>query len=125
MSRAHRARQGAKQPVPASTSHGEVATTTPTADDNFTAPGTPEEPAPVAEFDRYELQRLEDYLKDRFPTEVGRTNRQRPETPVDTALRLLEGLHAHVPPTQVQRCQEAYCNKPQGHRDSHGWVHFG
>lgn len=123
MSRAHRARQ--KQPVPASTSRGEVASTTPTAEDNLVAPGTPEEPAPVPEFDRYELQRLEDFLTDSFPTEVGRTNRQRPETAVDTAIRLLAGLHAHVPPTQVDRCPESYCNKARGHRDACGWVHYG
>jgi hypothetical protein len=74
----------------------------------------------------HQVLHLEAYLASQFPDEVHRTNYQVPETPVDTAIRLLSGLHAQVAVTNPQaRCPEQYCNKPVGHRDAHGWVHFG
>lgn len=71
------------------------------------------------------LGRLQGFLEEHFPDEVTRSNLQHPEGPVEVAIRLLTGLHAQKPPTQVERCPAEYCNKPVNHREAHGWVHYG
>lgn len=72
-----------------------------------------------------QVSRLKEFLAANFPEEVERSNAQHPETAADTAIRLLTGMHAHTPPTEVRRCGDQYCNKPQHHKDVHGWVHYG
>lgn len=111
--------------TPASTAHSETAGQTETSDDNLIPPGA--EPFRLGEGASYSAQvlRLEAFLAERFPDEVGRSNYQRQENAVETAIRLLTGLHAHTPPTQVERCTAEFCNKPRNHTDIHGWVHFG
>lgn len=108
---------------PASTSHAEIATTHETSADSFHGPGAvlpgEEETAEQA------LSRLEAFLDQTFPAERDRSNHQVPEGDVDMAIRLLTGLAAfkasHEPNV---RCKEPYCNKPLGHLDAHGTVHF-
>lgn len=108
---------------PASTSHQDIAGQTETAEDSFTAPGS--EPLETLSPEQ-EVDVLEGYLRESFPEEFRRTNRQVPETPVEIAIRLLAGLHAHVAAGSPDvRCQERFCNKARGHTDAHGWVHFG
>lgn len=65
------------------------------------------------------------FLQDAFPEEIGLSNRQVPERPVDTAIRLLKGLSATSPSAVVVRCGEAYCNQPEGHSGDHGMVNYG
>lgn len=73
----------------------------------------------------FEVAKLATFLEDTFPEERNRSNRQVPESPVDTAIRLLQALSASAPLSALPRCGEEYCNKPQGHGEVHGWVHNG
>jgi hypothetical protein len=98
-----------------------------TSEDSLVPPGgmayVPGQPAEAPE---QQVERLDAYLTDQFPHEVGRTNYQVPETPVGTAIRLLDGMHAQVAMSDpTARCSEQFCNKPAQHRDAHGWIHFG
>lgn len=69
--------------------------------------------------------RLIAFLRTHYPEETGKVvvvgGTQ--EHPADTAVRLLTRLAARG--TAVPRCTEAYCNRPSGHTDEHGWVHTG
>lgn len=103
--------------------HGEIAGVHETAADNYEAPGQTTHEVTGHEASA-ELDRLHLWLAQHFPDEVTRTNTQQPEGPVDLAIRLLSGLSASVPPSQQERCTESYCNKPAGHTDIHGWVHY-
>lgn len=69
-----------------------------------------------------ELNRLNSFLMTRFPAETKLQNRQKPETPVDTAIRLLSGLGTQG--TGIKRCGEEYCNLPESHDGDHGYVQF-
>lgn len=105
--------------TPASTSRGETAGQTETSNDNFTAPGHQQQGWQVSLPDQED--RLTAFLADRFPQEVGPT-----ETPIETAVRLLTGLSAHRANRQdAPRCSRPFCNKPDGHLDGCGWVHYG
>lgn len=105
------------------TAQQEVAGQSPTDDDSLIAPNS--EPLERQSPD-VEEQRLEAYLRESFPQEFTRTNRQVPESPVSMAIRLLTGLHAHVATGAPDlRCETTFCNKPRNHADAHGWVHFG
>lgn len=73
----------------------------------------------------FQVAKLASFLDERFPGERSRSNRQAPETPADTAIRLLQSLSASAPLSALERCAEAYCNKPSDHEDEHGWVHNG
>jgi hypothetical protein len=73
----------------------------------------------------FALAKLASFLEDFFPEEVRRTNVQVPDSPVDVAIRLLQGLSASAPLSALPRCSEDYCNQPQGHSSEHGWVHNG
>lgn len=98
-----------------------------TTEDSFVPPGAesyvPDNPSrDSVVFHDLELGRLADFLAARFPDELGRTNRQEPESTVDVTIRLLSQFHASSP--NAARCRTAYCNKPQGHQDAHGWVNY-
>lgn len=68
-----------------------------------------------------EINRLNTFLMQSFPREMARTNVQKPESPVDVAIRLLRGLTA----TGVYaRCSTQYCNLPVDHDGEHGFVQF-
>lgn len=69
-----------------------------------------------------QVTKLAGFLMEFYPDEVALSNRQTPETPVDTAIRLILSLSATAPRSGLQRCQEDSCNKPQGHQDVCGWV---
>jgi hypothetical protein len=109
--------------APASTTRQETAGQTETSNDSLLAPGNEEHVPLTAEA---EVEVLEAFLREEFPEEFKRTNRQVPESPVEIAIRMLQALHAHVAAGAPDvRCAETFCNKPNGHTDSHGWVHFG
>lgn len=111
--------------APASTAHSETAGQTETSDDNYLAPGQVSH-KPKTGLDEDQIEDLRVFLAEHFPQEVGRSNLQVVERPVDTAIRLLTGLHAHrANSVTVERCSTQYCNKPSSHRDAHGWVHYG
>jgi hypothetical protein len=65
---------------------------------------------------------LADFLVENFPGEINLTNYQIPETPVETAIRLLKALTANTVLDRFRRCSEDYCNRTQGHDGVHGWV---
>lgn len=66
-----------------------------------------------------DLQRLHNFLMLNYPKEFARTNRQRPETAVEVAMRLLSGVHN----SKVATCSAPYCNLPEDHQSpEHGWV---
>lgn len=71
-----------------------------------------------------QISRLKHFLEITFPDEMSTSNRQHKEHPADIAIRLLTGLTARAHPSQLQRCDEQYCNKPQGHADEHGWINY-
>jgi hypothetical protein len=103
----------------------EIAGQTETSNDNLIPPG-----AEGAEVDEvggsdFEVAKLAAYLQGVFPEEWVRSNRQRPEGPVDMAIRLLQGFVAASPASVLERCPEEYCNQPKGHGTVHGWVHNG
>jgi hypothetical protein len=108
--------------APASTAHSETAGQTETSNDNFTAPGQERlgwDPDMTLE---QQEKRLVEFLEERFPDQVD----FRQEFPIEAAIRLLTGLHAHrANRADASRCSAEFCNKPDGHRDGHGWVHFG
>lgn len=68
-----------------------------------------------------EINRLNSFLMTSFPTEMNRTNRQAPESPVDVAIRLLQGLGAT---SAGPRCGQQYCNLPLNHDGDHGFVQY-
>lgn len=68
-----------------------------------------------------EVNRLHTFLMTSFPNEMRRTNVAASETPVDVAIRLLQGLGSTGAGT---RCGEEYCNLPQGHDGEHGYVQY-
>lgn len=68
-----------------------------------------------------ELQRLHNFLMLNYPSEMGRTNRQTAESPVEVAMRLLSGT-SHTTKTP---CSQPYCNLPADHGGDHGWVQSG
>jgi len=99
-----------------------------TSEDSFLAPGQDlldwwlaEDPDQDPEYYLKQVQKLATWLETNFGDEVHRTNVQRPETPVDLAIRLMAGF-AHSSGL-VERCDTEYCNKPKGHTDPHGIVH--
>lgn len=65
-----------------------------------------------------DLNRLHNFLIVNYPNEFNRTNRQKPETAVEIAMRLLSGVGTSRVPT----CQSPYCNLPNNHQGDHGWV---
>lgn len=98
--------------------------TTETSADNLIPPGAVGHEPPS--YDAWvQTATLAHFLEENFPEEIIRTNLQQPETPVDTAMRLLLALSSQTPPSQVQRCTEPYCNRNAGHHGDHGWVHAG
>jgi hypothetical protein len=111
--------------APAGISHAEVASIHETTTDNLVPPGQTTHQVLVGEHPAEEVARLGAYLNARFPGELTRTNIQQPETYVQVAIRLMDGLSAHVAPSQLARCTIEYCNKPLGHTDGHRWVHYG
>ena len=68
-----------------------------------------------------ELNKLQTFLMTAFPREMARTNVVRQETPVDVAIRLLQGFGASA---AVARCPDEYCNLPANHDGQHGVVNF-
>jgi hypothetical protein len=111
--------------APSGISHGEVASTHDTTQDNLVPPGQRTHQEVLGAHPAEEVARLGAYLSARFPEELTRSNLQQPESYVQVAIRLLDGLSAHVPPSQKPRCETQYCNKPLHHTDGHGWIHFG
>lgn len=69
-----------------------------------------------------DVNRLNSFLMTRFPRQMDLTNRQKGESPVDVAIRLLSGLGTSG--TGLQRCPEQYCNLPMDHDGEHGYVNF-
>jgi hypothetical protein len=92
---------------------------TETSDDNFIPPGATSN-SMVADHAVLQVTKLAGFLVENFPDEVALTNRQVPETPVDTAIRLLLSWSAKSP--AIVRCQVDYCNKAVNHQGEHGWV---
>ena len=68
-----------------------------------------------------ELNKLQTFLMTAYPKEMARTNVVAPQSPVDVAIRLLQGLGAT---TATARCQDEYCNLPANHDGDHGFVQF-
>jgi hypothetical protein len=68
-----------------------------------------------------EINRLNTFLMSRFPREIGRTNVAVAESPVDVAIRLLQGLGATG---TGPRCPEQYCNLPVNHDGNHGYINY-
>lgn len=95
-----------------------------TAEDNLVPPGMQAHQG-RDEHSSVQVAELAVFLGEHFPEEMTRTNRQRPERIVDTAMRLLLALSTSAPPTQVSRCPEPYCNQNAGHATECGWVHAG
>lgn len=106
----------------------DTASTTDTAVDGLVPPGAEEhgpEDVEIGGDPIFEVAKLTVFLEDAFPGERNRSNRQVPESPVDTAIRLLQALSASAPLSVLDRCQAEYCNRPAGHDGDHGWVHNG
>lgn len=108
--------------TPASTLHQENASNHDTTQDSFIPPGVTDEQVESDAADQ--LETLIKFLDNHFPGEMQRTNRQVPETPVQTTMRLMLGLSGKANLTAVTRCDEQYCNKTQGHAGVHGMVHY-
>jgi hypothetical protein len=68
-----------------------------------------------------EVNRLNTFLMTRFPAEMSRTRAASRETPVDVAIRLLQGLGSTG---AGPRCGEEYCNLPALHDGDHGFVTY-
>jgi hypothetical protein len=68
-----------------------------------------------------DVNRLNNFLMEKFPQEMSRTNRPVRETPVDTAMRLLAGMATGG---VFARCAAEYCNLPAEHDGDHGYVHY-
>lgn len=68
-----------------------------------------------------EVNRLNNFLMTAYPKEMTRSNVVVPETPVDVAIRLLQGLGVT---TGNARCPEQYCNLQANHDGEHGFVNF-
>lgn len=94
---------------------------TETSDDNLIPEGQVTHIS-VADHAILQVTKLAGFLIEFYPDEVALTNRQVPETPADTAIRLILSLSATAPRSALQRCQEDSCNKVHGHADVHGWV---
>lgn len=68
-----------------------------------------------------ELNKLQTFLMQSYPQEMARSNVVKPESPVDVAIRLLQGLGAVTGPG---RCPAEYCNLPASHDGDHGFVSY-
>lgn len=68
-----------------------------------------------------EINRLHSFLMTNFPREMGRTNVPQGETPVDVAIRLLQGLGSTG---AGPRCTQEYCNLPLNHDGDHGFINY-
>ena len=70
-----------------------------------------------------QISALVEFLQGTFPAEVALSNRQVPETPVATAIRLLTGFQATVTSAAMQRCPAEYCNRtPHSIDEPHEWI---
>lgn len=101
---------------------------TDTTEDSFVPPGATAYPPEdyliksVGDDAILQVTALADFLVENFPDEINPSNRQVPETPVDTAVRLLLALSATQKAFPGKRCQAAYCNRPESHDGPCGWV---
>ncbi len=68
-----------------------------------------------------EINKLNNFLMLAYPREMSRSNVVSPETPVDVAIRLLQGLGVT---TGSARCREQYCNLQANHDGEHGFVNY-
>ncbi len=104
---------------------GSFAQTTDTSNDVLTPPGA--EVFDLPEFETgnptFEIAKLAAFIDETFPRELDRTNTQVPDSPVDVAIRLLMRLSATAGPHAITRCDQEYCNRPQGHTGDCGIVH--
>jgi hypothetical protein len=89
----------------------------------FMAHGAPISDPGTALRDPYaaEINKLNSFLMTSFPGEMGRTNRQTAESPVEVAIRLLQGLGSTG---TGARCRVEYCNLPAQHDGDHGYVSY-
>lgn len=69
-----------------------------------------------------ELNKLQNFLMTAYPREMRRTNVPVQETPVDVAIRLLQGMG--VTTGSAARCTAEYCNYPANHDGEHGFVNY-
>lgn len=69
-----------------------------------------------------EINKLNSFLMEKFPDQMKLSNRQKNESPVDTAIRLLSG--ASTAGMNIQRCGEEYCNLPKNHDGDHGYINY-
>lgn len=70
-----------------------------------------------------QISALVQFLQQAFPDEVALSNRQVPEKPVDTAIRLLTGFMATAKPAAMARCPFEYCNRtPHSPDEPHEWI---
>lgn len=112
--------------VPAQATSGYVQDTSeevPTAHPEFMRSGAPISDPGEALRNPYaaEMNRLQTFLMTSFPREMVRTNVVAAESPVDVAIRLLQGMGSTA---IVARCESEYCNLPQNHDGDHGFVQY-
>lgn len=68
-----------------------------------------------------EMNRLNTFLMINFPREMRRPTLSQNETPVDVAIRLLQGLGSTG---AGARCTTEYCNLPVNHDGDHGFINY-
>lgn len=68
-----------------------------------------------------QVNRLHNFLMTAYPREMSRSNVVTPETAVDVAIRLLQGLGVT---TGNARCPAQYCNLQANHDGEHGFVNY-
>jgi hypothetical protein len=68
-----------------------------------------------------EVNRLHSFLMTNFPREMQRTNVASPDSTVDIAIRLLQGLGSTG---AGARCATEYCNLPLNHDGDHGFINY-
>lgn len=68
-----------------------------------------------------ELNKLHTFLMTAYPQEMTRSNVVKPESSVDVAIRLLQGLGVT---TGTPRCPAEYCNLPANHDGAHGFITY-
>jgi hypothetical protein len=112
--------------VPSQVTSGYVQDTSdeaPATHPQYMATGAPIVDPGVALRDTYaaEINRLNTFLMTAYPREISRSNVVAPESPVDIAIRLLQGLSTVNP---GRKCPAEYCNLQSNHDGDHGFVNY-
>jgi len=101
----------------------DTASEVPVAHPDYMSTGAPIGDPGVALRDTYaaEINRLNTFLMTAYPREMNRSNVVAPESPVDVAIRLLQGLSTSNP---GGKCPAEYCNLQANHDGDHGFVNY-